>query len=270
MSFTNAMWIVLIIIIAGVIAFLYYYAINKPTTVIKKKIPKNIPKKKSKKRVRFNSDVDYKTFTKDSVSVSNKPLNASSSKRLRSPVLPKKHVSNSSETSIKSETSNTSETFSDQSFIDLSDYEPEIIASNYTKSDENDQWDSTFGVPLADKNMTTKFRKQLESEHNDYTKSLGSFAKYQTDDSTLIKTDTTIDIFDSRNKDKLKGKTIAEIYDQQVAGPKIISKKPIGIVDGITAYENENPMNGKSVLGSGLSSYNSGNNMVNASFGNDF
>ena len=141
--------------------------------------------------------------------------------------------------------------------------------------DNNSDWDAGFGLPLMSKQEKTKFAEKIRQEHDDYTKSLGKFTKYKTDNSTIIKTDVTIDPFKPPKPNRYnpqQGRSIKDIYDEQVAGPKAIQKKIIGKTSSGPIYENEDEMNGGQIKGSKtLFGYDCANDKFkNAVFGDEF
>jgi hypothetical protein len=148
-----------------------------------------------------------------------------------------------------------------------------LMPSNYDQTDPNETWDESFGLPLMSKEEKKKFFNKMQQNHKKYEKSISEFAKHQTDRSTIIKTDTTIDPFkpDHRSK-KLKGQTIKEIYDAQVAGPKAKPKKIKNRTSTTVVYENESELNGGLLSGTKeLHGYDGINNShKSADFGNEF
>src|SRR5277367_150470 len=90
----------------------------------------------------------------------------------------------------------------------------------------------------------------MQQNHKKYEKSVSEFAKYQTDRSTLIQTDTTINPFKPDHRsDQLKGKTVKEIYDTQVAGPRAKPKKIKKKTTNGTTYVDESELNGGAISG---------------------
>lgn len=135
-------------------------------------------------------------------------------------------------------------------------------------------WDDSFGMPLMRKKDSQRYFSQLQKENERYGRSLGKFNKYQTDRSTIIQTDVTIDPFKpSENSSKLSGKTIREIYDKQVEGPKAVPKKIKKQTVRGTIYEDEEENNGGIIRGTkNLVGYGDLDRNVqkSASFGNAF
>ena len=133
-------------------------------------------------------------------------------------------------------------------------------------------WDASFGLPLMDEKEKKIFAAKMHQEHKDYTKSLSKFSKYQTDNSTLIKTDITIDPFKPKPEAKsLNGRAIKDIYDEQVSGPKAIPKRIIGKTDNAIIYDSETEMNGGYIKGTNLYGFDGiCSGYTKAIFGNDF
>lgn len=128
-----------------------------------------------------------------------------------------------------------------------------IIPSNFDVTNPNEKWDSSFGLPLMDKKEQAAFFTKMMDNYGKYTQTLDKFGQYVTDQSTVIKTDTTIDPFkSSMNSEKLHGKTVQEIYDEQVRGPRIVEKKiKARTSDGIV-YHDESELNGGLMKGINL------------------
>lgn len=87
------------------------------------------------------------------------------------------------------------------------------------KFNDNIKYD-TYNIPSETPNIELslnekdKFMKKIILDNEDYQNAISSFTKYQTANN-IIETNTTIDPFEN------KGKTIQEIYDKQVAPPKL-------------------------------------------------
>lgn len=147
-----------------------------------------------------------------------------------------------------------------------------ILPGNFEEDNPNDSWDSSFGMPLMTDAAKQKFASKMHQNHKLYQKSLGQFNKYQLDNSTLIKTDVTIDPFKpEKNSKNLKGKTIGQIYDEQVAGPKAIPKKIKTRTPTSIIYENESEMNGGLLKGTNLCGFDGiSGSYKTAAFGNEF
>ncbi len=112
----------------------------------------------------------------------------------------------------------------------------------------------------------------MQNNHKDFQRSLGQFTQYQMDNRTLLKTDTTIDPFKPEKQSKsLKGRTVKEIYDQQVAGPKAKPKKIKSRTGTSIIYEDEAEMNGGTIKGTNLCGFDGINDgFKTAAFGNEF
>lgn len=141
----------------------------------------------------------------------------------------------------------------------------------------NDTWDASFGMPLMSAEEKKKYFTQMQKNFGQYTNAINQFTEYQMDQSTIIKTDNTIDPFKpSPQSSSLKGKKISEIYDQQVEGPKFKSKKILKKTNNQTIYANESELNGGHLKGTYLKGnpefgYNKlGDKYKGADFGNEF
>lgn len=202
-------------------------------------------KSKSKKRVRFNKGIKLFTYSKPS------------------------SVSSTSSISILSDS-----IYSDRSPKPIESVNPiennEILPSNLDSSNDDETWDSGFGVPLATDVQKQLHANELINDHKKYSKSLGKFNQYLTDNSTIIKTDITIDPFKPEEKSKTLDKTIREIYDEQVAGPKAIPKKIKKITKNSIVYEDDSEMTGGNVMGTNLVGFDGGSGYQSADFGNGF
>ena len=96
-----------------------------------------------------------------------------------------------------------------------------------------------FGLPLISKEENELYTKKIHDSHKQYQKSFGDFTKYQTDHSAIIENDL---MKPELTKSYLKGKTAQEVYDEQVAGPKVKKKKVVKQDTHSTIYEGNNPM----------------------------
>lgn len=276
----------------GIVAYFYYNNYKKPTNVTVETNPDIVVKKskekknKKSKKVTFDKNVKYNTYRNDSSqSISsllsdsfNSPFNCSDNGQnkidvdsilstLASPSSlssPRSPISPRSPRSPRSPISTISP-------LPVTKNKTNIVASNYEQESPETIWDSSFGVPLMDKEEKKIFYKKIQDDHQDYQKSLGQFAKYQTDNSTLIKTDVTIDPFKPEKKsDCLKGRSVKEIYDEQVAGPKAIPKKIRSTTCSEIIYEDELEMNGGKIKGTNLFGFDSSDGYKTATFGNEF
>lgn len=145
------------------------------------------------------------------------------------------------------------------------------LSDNLNGSDTDIAWDACFGLPLMSKKDRDDFAKKMRKENDDYSKSLGKFSKYQTDDSMLIKTDITIDPFNPKQNRQLQNKTIKDIYDEQVAGPKCVSKSIKRKTNEMTIYDDESELNGGCIKGCSLYGFDGVTDAFKgANFGDDF
>lgn len=208
--------------------------------------PKFRPKSNSKKRVSFNKGIKLFTYSKPS-SVSSTTSSIS--------ILSDSDYSDTSATSNKSTNS-----------IENN----EILPSNLDTSNDDETWDAGFGIPLATEVKKKLHADELVNDHKKYSKSFGKFNQYLTDNSAIIKTDITIDPFKPEEKSKTLDKTIREIYDEQVAGPKAIPKKIKTITKNSIIYEEDSEMTGGNVMGTNLVGFDGNSNYQSADFGNGF
>lgn len=234
----NILSIILILLIIGIIVYFYYNykdkKIDQKVTKINSpsKQPKN--KKLHKKRVRFNISPKLKS---DSIDVNSIDVD--------------------------------SICYSNDSGSHSNSSEAKICPSNLDNQDSI--WDAQFGLPLVDEKSKKKSVDKMKREHEKYGKSLGKFHSYQMDKNTLIKTDTTIDPFKPQNRHLLAGKSIKDIYDNQVSGPKAKPKKILGRSTSSVIYENESEMNGGNINGSSLHGYDTNvDGFKMAEFDNEF
>jgi hypothetical protein len=281
----NIILIIFILIIIGIIVYFYYNYKNSGsvpednTVVLENNKKHNI----NNKRVRFNKSVKYNTYkNKLSSSSVNKNSDTSTSPFMFTPNnRPKIDVDSifGSITSSDSRSPNKLEINLDDidkpnyPIIDqLIDQNTTIFPSNLDQTDPEAMWDANFGLPLMSKNDKKKFVEKMQKNHKEYEKSLGQFTQYQMDNSTLIKTDVIIDPFKLEHRsDCLKGQSVKDIYDRQVAGPKAKPKKikiktPTNIV-----YEDESELNGGNIKGTNLHGFDGVNDgYKSAAFGNEF
>lgn len=255
MSFNNPFIIIFIFLLFSVIIYVYYnYSTEVPETN-KFKLDKKLINKKKPKKVHFNDNIEYKYFSARSSSTSDKKY----VDKLVSDII--------SDNKVGQEDDN-------KSFVEI-DLENNVVPSGISDPYHNpeDTWDASFGLPLMSKDEKNKYFSKMQKNHKEYGKSMSEFTKYQTDNSTLIKTDITIDPFKPEHKSAtLKGKTIKEIYDEQVAGPKAVPKKIKKKTPSKTIYENESEMNGGEISGTdGLHGFDGvTGSHKSASFGNEF
>lgn len=160
--------------------------------------------------------------------------------------------------------SNPSSVSSESEMIDVENFLHSTDSSNAEET-----WDSSFGIPLATKVQHQSHANDLIKNHQEYSNSFGKFNSYLTDDSTILKTDITIDPFKPESKSKTSNRTIKDIYDEQVQGPKPKPKKIKKITKDNVVYENDSEMNGGNVMGTNLTGFDGGQ-FSNACFGNQF
>lgn len=150
-----------------------------------------------------------------------------------------------------------------------------IIESNLDLSTVGDTWDASFGMPLMSQKEQADYFAKMMNNFSKYKEAVGEFYEYVTDQKAVLKTDTTIDPFQpSKTPEKyksLKGKTVGEIYDEQVSGPHAKSKEIRKVTKTETFYEDESDMNGGIIPGTKLFGFDgSSSNKMPASFGNGF
>lgn len=150
--------------------------------------------------------------------------------------------------------------------------ETKIIPSNLETNDSGDTWDSSFGLPLMSQRERSDYFVKMMDNHKKFDTSMGEFYDYLTDQSTVIKTDVTIDPFKpSVRSGNLKGKAVSDIYDEQVAGPQAKPKKIKFKNEMGTIYADESEMNGGKISGTNLFGFNGYIEQCKpASFGNEF
>lgn len=259
----NIFILIIILIIIGIaVYFSYTYYIlpkqsnitNRDITVNKERfydignistpdpIRNNNRIKRNKKKVRFNNNVTYNTYV------------------------------NKKDSSLEVSYPKATDTSASISTYFSSDIYPNNFDTNTEAA-----WDDSFGLPLMNKEDKNKFVEKIHRDNSNYQKSMSQFSKYQTDNSTLIKTDVTIDPFkvesNSKSSDNstLRGKSIKDIYDQQVAGPKAKPKKIQSTTDSFIIYNNEDENNGGKIKGTDLYGYDGvSDDFKMAAFGNDF
>lgn len=301
MALNNIILLILLILIIGIIVYFYYnyknFNITKKYDTCENSFADDFPhrpesnnniKKKSgknNKHVRFNNKIKYNVYNK---------LYTSSdltSPYLCSPVNKSKinvddiFLSTTSENSSKNRSEDPrldklSSTNPEKSMWDIdisqdfnkSSSIQDVCPMNLEQSNPNELWDANFGLPLMDKEEKKKFFAKMQKNHEEYGKSLGQFTKYQTDDSTIIKTDTTIDPFKPNHRsDALKNCTVKEIYDEQVKGPQAKPKRIKSKSSTSVIYEDESEMNGGNIKGTNLYGYDGINDEYkSAAFENEF
>ena len=147
-----------------------------------------------------------------------------------------------------------------------------IIPSNLDLATMGDTWDASFGLPLMSQKEQGDYFARMMDNYKKYDKAVGEFYEYQTDQKAILKTDTTIDPFKPSTRSAcLNGKAVADIYDEQVAGPQAIPKEIRKVTASETFYADESAMNGGRIRGSDLFGINGhGDNFESAAFGNGF
>lgn len=160
----------------------------------------------------------------------------------------------------------------DEVLSDNKQFTSKVMPANLDITDPEQSWYNNFGSPLIGADEKKKFYAKMQKNYKNYEKAMGEFTKYQTDNSTIIKTDVTIDPFKPENRNnKLKGKAIKDIYDEQVAGPKAKPKKIKHQTDTNVIYDNESELNGGLISGSNLCAFdNISDDYKAAAFGNEF
>lgn len=237
MILNNIFLIIIIFIIVGVSIYIYYQITamdngDNITFQVNKYI-----NNKAKKQVRFNHKIKTRLYDLKDSEHSND----------------KKTSMNNIPDDIKSEIldNDTNQDYDTQSPIaDLK------TIDSMNDLDANNTWDSSFGIPLMNKDEKKKYFNKVQKNFIDYGKSMSEFEKYLTDRSTIIQTETTIDPFKPDHRSgSLENKTIQEIYDQQTAGPKAKPMKIKSNHDYQTIYDNDSEMNTGQLNGSNLKAY---------------
>lgn len=277
----NTITFFLIIIIIGILAYVYYKKANVLDNqyITPKKPTKKPTKKSTKKPNKKNKNNKHKSPVPISLSLS--PIKTLSPSISINDTYVNDDYTNDTETTDNTEESDdlTNSILNDNLRGINTDNENtgnatgnDVCPCNLDMTNPEDLWDSNFGLPLMTKDEKNSFVAKMQQNNRDYQKSLGQFTKYQMDDSTLIKTDITIDPFKPEHlSGTLKGRSIREIYDEQVAGPKVIPKKIKSKTFGLTIYENETENNGGHIKGTSLYGYDGINNEPqSAYFGNQF
>ncbi|XWV24829.1 hypothetical protein QJ856_gp0954 [Tupanvirus deep ocean] len=274
----NIILIIFILIVIGIVVYFYYNYKNAST--IQGGNIHVTTKDKNTKKVRFNNNVEYNTY-QNKFSTSNRLSDSLNQSPLQSPL---SSPSRRNKIDVDSIFSSGLSSDSNQEEIDLVDDNSvssvssspmamqTICPSNLDQTDPEAMWDASFGLPLMTKEDKKKFITKMQKNHKDFQKSLGQFTQYQMDDSTIIKNDTTIDPFKSDHRSKsLKGRTVKEIYDEQVAGPKAKPKRIKAQTSTTTIYEDETEINGGKIKGTNLHAFDGINDgFKTAAFGNEF
>ena len=136
----------------------------------------------------------------------------------------------------------------------------------------SESWDSSFGLPLMEPEEKRVFFAKMQQNWTKYNDSIRDFDKFQNNRDNVEEPKTTIDPFvtDHRSK-QLIGKSIKEIYDEQVAGPTAKPMKVLNKTKTNVYYEDEPEMNGGTIRGTSLIGYDGLNGgYESSSFGNGF
>jgi hypothetical protein len=275
----NILTILFIIIIIGMIAYIYYNHIktavsnnnrDNKVTILNRETELNLDSHRKKGTSRPTSNQIYKKYFSPKPQVNSKTRLPNKSNRPKNDIINVDDVLSSvTRSDIRSHCDPNDITEPFEIFNDVNDV---VVPSNLENDDPDAAWDANFGLPLMDSNEKKKFIAKMFRSHKDYQKSLGDFIKYQTDDSTKIRTDITIDPFKpEHNSNKLKGKTVKEIYDEQVAGPTVIPKRIKGRTASTIIYDDESENNGGRIKGTNLIGFDGlGESYRAAAFGNEF
>ncbi|XWV26076.1 hypothetical protein QJ857_gp1004 [Tupanvirus soda lake] len=271
----NIILIIFILIVIGIVVYFYYNYKNAST--IQSGNVHVTTKDKHAKKVRFNNNVEYNTY-KNKFSTSNCLSDSVSNSQIMSPQNRNKiDVDSIFSSGLSSDSNQEIDLVDDNSVSSVSSVRSPspmqtICPSNLDQSDPEAMWDASFGLPLMTKEDKKKFISKMQKNHKDFQKSLGQFTQYQMDDSTIIKNDTTIDPFKPDHRSKsLKGRTVKEIYDEQVAGPKAKPKRIKTQTATTTIYEDETEINGGKIKGTNLHAFDGINDgFKTAAFGNEF
>jgi hypothetical protein len=273
MKTINILVIVMILVIIGVVIYIYYDQLNntenKKYINIKKICKSNRFKRKkssdskkisnSKKRVTFDPTVTYvsppiheapnnslsisKIFnddtTIDSLGIWSSTPRESISIQVQSPP---DSIFDNYQSYYKPNTLSPSIIKSASPSLDIDN--DDVIPANDDYGDENDEWDSNFGIPLVEENQKKKFGRQLRKEYDKYYDSFDNFNKKYQDMSDLVEEREKIDPFDESNAKYFEGKTIGEIFDEQNAGPILKNKKVKKVGTNEIIYEDEKKING--------------------------
>lgn len=239
-----------------------------------------------RKKVSFDPNIqyyDYKTHSPPGTITNPKNINPISKLNFRSDLKtnPKINLKTKTNPKTKIETKTKTKATIDR-VLKENEFSPKInlagniIPSNFDIIDPNQKWDSSFGLPLMEKKEQAAYFAAMMNNYSKFTDTLDRFGQYVTDQSTIIKTETTIDPFKPSTKScQLDKKTVQEIYDKQVQGPQIVQKKiKSRTLDGII-YDNESELNGgkmsgTDVVGASGIGKNFGDTWESASFGNGF
>lgn len=289
----NIITIIIVLIMIGVIVYFYYNCKNSAignNAMVSKNDISVTTNNKSTKKVRFNNNIKYNTYKKnpilsDTIDVLSPKANINID-NIYSPIskidvdsiftsigknssydsinVNRLNKSNNllSPTNESVRSINNSESNNSENLYSTIPYSKNnnLWTHDFKNNEPEELWDANFGLPLMDKNEKQKYIKEMHKNHKEYQKSLGKFTQYQTDDNTLIQTDTTINPFKpTKCNQSLKGLTVREIYDKQVAGPITKSKKIKSRSDNKITYENEIEMNGGKIKGTNMCAFDNSN-----------
>lgn len=292
----NIFTILTIFIVVSLVIYFFYnsndnlnlsLARNKPSEYFIK-MTNELPV--TKKKVRFDDNIQYNYYKYPHKDDSHRsPKLKKKLKRDKSQQTPYMRLPESdSDSEIKSPNyvSDTSDIDSSSDFEEINidkilsetkprpiiNLETKITPSNLEVNIDDTTWDSSFGLPLMSQMEKSDYFAKMMDNHKKYDKSMGEFYEYLTDQSTVIKTDTTIDPFKpSVRSSNLKGKAISDIYDEQVAGPQAKPKKIKFKNEMGTTYVDESDMNGGKISGTNLFGFTGyADNNKSAMFGNEF
>ncbi|ANB50704.1 hypothetical protein [Powai lake megavirus] len=264
---------ILIFIILAIVLYFFYQNIRsckstenfKKTKNMKNK-SKKIQSQKTKKKVRFNDDIEYNIYSdKSSTDIMASPYRTSDSIYDTNKIDVDIVLSQISSDSVMSNESSISNRSPHDDCINN-----KVVPSNLPFENAEDLWHSSFGKPLLSQNEKNKFSEKIKQDHQEYEKCLGQFSKYQMDNNTIIKTDVTIDPFKKSDENKLKNIAVKDIYDSQVAGPRIKSKNIKTTNNHSTIYEDESEMNGGYIKGTQLHGFDGTSNFKSAAFDSEF
>ena len=241
----NTLLLIIIIIIIGFIVYaLHNYNNNNNTNIdtmdnINMSKPENKKSNKldSKKHVRFSNDIDYNIYSDDSFTTEksteiNKLFGSSNDNNLKLENLWEINSDDKKETTkINLDDIDLDDIYKDdnkekdnKTSIEKKCVKNIIKPSNTEEPEQT--WYNSFFTPLMDEEEKAKYYAKLMQNYKNYEKSFGEFINYQTDNDTLIITDTTIDRFKAEKiNNKGKGKAIKDIYDELVAPPKAKPKE---------------------------------------------
>jgi len=273
----NVIYTLIFFVIIGVILYVYLNrntddseicTSDKKSCLIK---PKN-KRKRGRKKVRFDDEPKYHYYD-NPTKLNSKGAPSSLAKEIRpfqensidvDKVL---HKNQSSEKASEiSEEDITSDYYSDR--------KPTFNVDASNMEMQNNNWDSSFGVPLVNKDERKEHFDRVQKSNKRYDKSIGDFISYQTDKSSVVEPEFKIDPFKpSKQMKDLRSKTVREIYDMQVQTPTAKPKKVKNKSLGVTYYEDENENNGGMIKGTHLHGSRGGHHVETyekASFGNQF